>query len=136
VIYSVIFIERRGVDDPCGAISVHGVNGSGASSPSGSSRTATTAPGWNGVVRDAMVQKFGADGVRGLLYGDFSQFLAQALGLRRRGGVRLRDGVGVVQALGQDHAAPRREEVEREGLDIRRSGPPAYPDFAMRSGSF
>ena len=30
--------------------------------------------GWNGVVRDEMVKKYGSDGVRGLLYGDCSQF--------------------------------------------------------------
>src|SRR5204863_1967176 len=27
VVYAVAFFDRRGVDDPCGAISVHGVNG-------------------------------------------------------------------------------------------------------------
>ena len=34
------------------------------------------------VVRDAHVARYGADGVRGLFYGDASQFAAQLLGVR------------------------------------------------------
>jgi Amt family ammonium transporter len=33
--------------------------------------------GWNGVIRPEYVEKYGADGVRGLLYGDPTQILAQ-----------------------------------------------------------
>jgi len=35
--------------------------------------------GWNGVVREEYVKLYGSDGVRGLLYGDFSQFIMQII---------------------------------------------------------
>jgi Amt family ammonium transporter len=33
--------------------------------------------GWNGVVRDDFVKKYGSDGARGILYGDASQLVMQ-----------------------------------------------------------
>ena len=44
VVVSVFFWEARGVDDPVGAISVHGVNGFGACFPSAFSPPANTVP--------------------------------------------------------------------------------------------
>jgi len=35
--------------------------------------------GWNGVVRDEFVKQYGADGVRGILYGDASQLWMQVI---------------------------------------------------------
>jgi len=89
--------------------------------------------GWNGVVREAMVSQYGADGVRGLLYGDFSQFLAQAL------------DVTVLAVFGFAMAyvwfkfsnliTPLRvpRDVEIQGLDIPEVGAPGYPDFVLSS---
>ncbi len=131
VVYSVLFFEKSGVDDPVGAISVHGVNGLWGVLSVGIFANGDYGAGWNGVVRDAMVSKYGADGVRGLLYGDFSQFLAQSL-----------DCV-VVFVFGFAMAwvwfkvsnliTPIRvsEQVEREGLDIPEVGSSGYPDFAL-----
>jgi Amt family ammonium transporter len=79
VVVSVLFFESRGVDDPVGAISVHGINGLWGVVSVGIFATGQYGAGWNGVVRDAMVQAYGSDGVRGLLYGDFSQFIMQCI---------------------------------------------------------
>ena len=56
VVYSVFFFERVGVDDCVGAISVHGVNGLWGVLSVGIFATGEYGAGWNGVVRDAMVQ--------------------------------------------------------------------------------
>jgi len=133
VVYSVLFFEARGVDDPVGAISVHGTCGLWGVLSVGIFANGDYGAGWNGVVRDEMVKLYGSDGVRGLLYGDFSQFLAQAL------------DVAVLVAFGFSMAyvwfkvsnlitpirVPR--EVEIEGLDIPEVGAPGYPDFAIRT---
>ena len=79
VVFSVFFWEARGVDDPVGAISVHGVNGLWGVLSVGIFATGKYGAGWNGVVRDEMVKLYGSDGVRGLLYGDFSQFIMQVI---------------------------------------------------------
>jgi Amt family ammonium transporter len=79
-----------------------------------------------------MVQAYGSDGVRGLLYGDFSQFIMQAI------------DAGTVIVFGfvmayvwfkiSDMITPIRvpEEVEIEGLDGPEMGTFGYPDFLMR----
>ena len=90
VVVSVFFFEERGVDDPVGAISVHGVNGLWGVLSVGIFATGQYGAGWNGVVRDAMVKAYGSDGVRGLLYGDFSQFVMQAIDCVVLCGLRLR----------------------------------------------
>src|SRR5437899_9199454 len=79
VVLSVFFLEARGVDDPVGAISVHGANGLWGVLSVGIFATGEYGAGWNGVVRDGRVQLYGSDGVRGLLYGDFSQFFMQII---------------------------------------------------------
>jgi Amt family ammonium transporter len=66
VVVSVFFWEKRGIDDPVGAISVHGVNGLWGVLSVGIFATGEYGAGWNGVVR-------------GLLYGDFSQFVMQVI---------------------------------------------------------
>ncbi len=134
VVYSVLFWENAGIDDPVGAISVHGINGLWGLISLGIFANGAYGAGWNGVVRDEFVKLYGSDGVRGLLYGDPSQFVAQLL-----------DAV-VVAVFGfamayvwfklSDKITPIRvsEEVEYEGLDIPEVGAPAYPDFATHKG--
>ena len=70
VVESVFFFERRGIDDPVGAISVHGVNGAWGVLSLGIFADGSYGDGWNGV----------AGNVKGLLHGDSSQFVAQCVG--------------------------------------------------------
>lgn len=74
VIWSCLFIERvLGIDDPVGAISVHGVNGAWGAIALGLFADGSYAPreNFNGV----------AGNVTGLLYGSGGQLLAQLIGV-------------------------------------------------------
>ncbi len=129
VLVSVFFLERQGVDDPVGAISVHGINGLWGMLSLGIFANGKYGSGWNGVVRETFVSRYGCDGVRGLLYGDISQLGAQVL------------GAAVVAACAfclaallfrlSDRIWPMRvsRETELEGLDIPEVGARGYPDF-------
>ena len=134
VVFSVFFFENHGVDDPVGAISVHGVNGLWGLLSLGIFANGQYGAGWNGVVRQEFVKQYGSDGVRGLLYGDPGQLVMQAI------------NCAVVIVFGftmawvwfklSDKITPIRvdAEVEIEGLDGPEMGTMAYPDFAVHSG--
>jgi ammonium transporter, Amt family len=131
VVLSVFFFEARGIDDPVGAISVHGTNGLWGVLSVGIFANGVYGAGWNGVVREEMVKLYGSDGVRGLLYGDFSQFIMQVI------------DAGVVAIFGfvmayvwfkvSDLITPIRvsKETEIEGLDLPEMGVLGYPDFQL-----
>ncbi len=71
VCWSVYFVDRvLRIDDPVGAISVHGVCGAWGVLSLGLLADGTYGDGWNGV----------AGGVKGLFYGDAGQFGAQVIG--------------------------------------------------------
>jgi ammonium transporter, Amt family len=130
VVYSVFFWEARGIDDPVGAISVHGVNGVWGVLAVGIFANGAYGAGWNGVVRDEFVKTYGSDGVRGLLYGDPSQLVMQAL----NAGVVLVFGfvMAYVWFKVSDLITPIRvsKEVEIEGLDMAEVGVPGYTDMS------
>ena len=134
VVVGVFFWERRGIDDPVGAISVHGVNGLWGLLSVGIFATGEYGAGWNGVVRDEMVKLYGADGVRGLLYGDFSQFIMQIIDCAA---VAI---FGFIMAYVwfkvSDLITPIRvdKETEVEGLDGPEMGTLGYPDFQIHRG--
>src|SRR6266581_4824205 len=117
---AVFFIDGKlRIDDPVGAISVHGVNGLWGILSLGLLADGTYGDGWNGV----------NGAVRGLFYGDASQFVAQAIG-----GVANVVGVGAMAfvaykvtafVVGGHRVAP---EVEELGLDLPEMGALAYPD--------
>ncbi len=116
---SVFFVERRlRIDDPVGAISVHGTCGLWGILALGLLADGTYGDGWNGV----------AGPVRGLLYGDASQFAAQLIG-----GVTNLVAVGglaylaykVTAVLVGGHRVTA--EVEELGLDLPEMGALAYP---------
>jgi ammonium transporter, Amt family len=120
VCWSVFFIERTlKLDDPVGAISVHGVNGLWGILSLGLLADGTYGDGFNGV----------KGAVTGLFYGDASQFLAQVVG-----GVANIVGVGVLTVVAwqvtslvtKGHRVSA--EVEELGLDIPEMGALAYPD--------
>jgi ammonium transporter, Amt family len=71
VVESVLFFDRVAkIDDPVGAISVHGVNGAWGVLSLGLFADGVYGDGWNGVPGT----------VKGLFYGDASQFAAQCVG--------------------------------------------------------
>jgi len=71
VVLAAFFIDQKlKVDDPVGAIAVHGVNGAWGVLALGLFADGTYGDGWNGV----------AGTVKGLFYGDASQFVAQLIG--------------------------------------------------------
>ena len=72
VVESVYFVEGKlKLDDPVGAISVHGVNGAFGCLALGIFADGSYGDGWNGV----------AGTVKGLFSGDPSQFFAQCVGV-------------------------------------------------------
>lgn len=78
-----------------------------------------------------MVQAYGSDGVRGLLYGDFSQFIMQVIDCAA---VAV---FGFLMACAwfkfSDLITPIRvdRETELEGLDGPEMGTLGYPDFQI-----
>jgi Amt family ammonium transporter len=125
VVYSVEFWDRRHIDDPCGAISVHGVNGAWGVLALGLFADGTYGVGWNGVGANS------THGVQGLFYGDGGQFIAQVFHVV----------VGFLWAWGitwiifsvakrwmQLRVSP---EAEIEGLDVPEFGALCYPDFVL-----
>src|SRR5262249_36531441 len=72
VAFGVTTLERRfRIDDPVGAISVHGLCGAWGALAVGLLADGTYGEGWNGV----------GGPVRGLVFGDASQLAAQAIGV-------------------------------------------------------
>jgi len=128
VCVSVEFVDRvLRVDDPVGAISVHGANGlwgvisvglfaDGKSNYGGS---------WNGVVGS----------VTGLFYGDASQLVAQLIGVATLVGFVFSFALAtnwVVDILvGQRVGA----KAELEGLDMPEMGALGYPEFELKASA-
>jgi Amt family ammonium transporter len=122
VVGAVFFIERvLKVDDPVGAVAVHGVNGVWGVIALGIFADGTYGAGFNGI----------ATPVKGLLYGGYSQFLAQIIGavtvvvFAYGAGYIMFKGIGAMMG-GMRVSA----EVELEGLDLPEIGVLAYPEFA------
>jgi len=127
VVYSVAFFDRAGVDDPCGAISVHGTNGAWGVLAVGlfadGTYPAKAVGGWNGI----------AGGVKGLFYGDGGQLVAQifhvVVGFAWAWGV-----MWLIFAVGKQFIQIRvSPEAEIEGLDVPEFGVLCYPDFVLTS---
>jgi ammonium transporter, Amt family len=123
---SVEFVDRKlRVDDPVGAISVHGTNGlfgvlcvglfsDGKSNYGGS---------WNGV----------SGSVTGLFYGDAGQLVAQLMGIATLIGFVFTFGFIVnlaVDAFVGQRSSPK---AELEGLDLPEMGQLCYPEFELKS---
>jgi Amt family ammonium transporter len=133
VVISVFFWDNRGVDDPVGAISVHGINGLWGLISVGIFANGKYGLGWNGVERplydkDASVLE---DGVRGILYGDSSQLMAQLLDaavVAVFGFVMAFIWFKVSNLLTPIRVSP---EVELQGLDSPEMGALGYPDFTV-----
>jgi ammonium transporter, Amt family len=128
VIEAAYFIERRlKVDDPVGAIAVHGVCGTFGVLAVGLFANGSYGGGWNGS---------DVEGVKGLLWGDAGQFGAQLLGAVVLWTVifgvaysffRIQDSVS--KAMGKGGIRSK-EADEITGLDVPEMGVPAYPELA------
>jgi Amt family ammonium transporter len=134
VVFSVFFWEKRGIDDPVGAISVHGVNGLWGVLAVGIFADGTYGAGWNGVGATEYLGTTGAalKGVTGLLYGDNKQIIAQLIEVVVAIVWNVVAGGFFFWLIGKVLGSNRvSAEVEKEGLDVPETGVPAYPDFVM-----
>jgi Amt family ammonium transporter len=127
VIESVFFVERKlKLDDPVGAISVHGVCGTFGVLCVGIFANGSYGGGWNGSP---------ATGVKGIIKGDWGQLGAQALGAAVIWTVilgvafaffKIQDTISKARGKGGIRSA---EEDEIMGLDLPEMGVQAYPEF-------
>src|SRR3954452_5233163 len=129
VIEAVFFVERRlKLDDPVGAISVHGVCGVFGVLAVGIFANGSYGDGWNGSPATG-------HGVEGLIKGDGGQFGAQLLGAAVLCTVMF--GIAYAFFKIQDMSSKSsgkggirsKEEDEVTGLDIPEMGVHAYPEF-------
>jgi Amt family ammonium transporter len=129
VVWSVFFFDRLKIDDPVGAISVHGVNGLWGVLAVGLFSDGSYGAGWNGVGATDYLGVAGR-GVTGLFYGDSKQLIAQfaEAGACIAWNVVL-GGVAfwiIGKVLGSNRVSA---EVEIAGLDVPEMGIPGYPEF-------
>jgi Amt family ammonium transporter len=127
VCVSVAFVEKvLKVDDPVGAVSVHGCCGIWGVIAVGLFADGKSNYGgaWNGVTGS----------VTGLFYGDASQLVAQLLGVATLVGfvfvMSFVFGFVIDRVMGQRVNA----KTELEGLDLPEIGALAYPEFELKSG--
>jgi len=124
----VLFNERViKVDDPCGAISVHGYGGWLGAVCVGIFADGTYGAGWNGVGATTYLGKAG-QGVTGLLYGDYRQFFTQLGGATFMALYVFAFTYLVFSLVNATSPMRVSKEVELEGLDVPEFGLPAYPE--------
>jgi Amt family ammonium transporter len=122
VCISVFFIDRTlKIDDPVGAVSVHGVNGAWGVLSLGLFADGTYGDGYNGI----------AGGVKGLFYGGGSQFAAQCIGTLTNIIFVFTASYVFFKILDKVVGLRVPQEVEIEGLDQAEVGATAYPEFQL-----
>jgi Amt family ammonium transporter len=123
------------IDDPCGAISVHGFCGLLGGICVGIFADGTYGAGWNGVGAATYLGVAGK-GVSGLLYGDTNQFLVQLMG----GAICATWAFGatfiVFKVINSVRSMRVTADVERQGLDVPEFGMAAYPEDAVHASEF
>jgi len=118
------------VDDPCGAISVHGYCGLFGGLCVGIFADGTYGAGWNGIGASTYLGTAG-QGVTGLLYGDTSQFLCQLVGATVCALWAFGATFAVFKVVNAVRSMRPVEEDERDGLDMPQFGLLAYPEDAL-----
>jgi Amt family ammonium transporter len=116
-VFGVIFVERIGIDDPIGAVAVHGMSGVWG----------TLACGLFAV--PALADKL-ATGHGGLVYtGSFHQLGVQALGIVAVGAFSFGTSFAALWALNRVWGIRVEPGVESQGLDVHEHGMWGYPEF-------
>src|ERR671935_50555 len=116
-VFGVIAVERVGIDDPIGAVAVHGMSGVWG----------TLACGLFAV---PLLAKNLATGTGGLVYtGSFHQLGVQALGLVAVGAFTFSASFAGLWALKKLWGIRVEEHVETAGLDVSEHGMWGYPEF-------
>ena len=133
VIEAIIFIEKKGIDDPVGAIGVHLVHGIFGVLCVGIFASGEYGAGWNGTTKGAAAT---ATGVTGILYD--GELGARQLGAQAAGALTILTVIfGISWAFWKIQNAVMKggirptEEVELEGMDIPEMGMLAYPEDAV-----
>ncbi len=141
VIETVFFVERKlKLDDPVGAISVHGVCGLFGVLCVGIFSNGDYGQGWNGMLdADGNPLTLGGNGVVGVLYSShgWGQLASQALGgltvLIVGGGLSY--GFFKIQNTLMKGGIRVDREMELEGVDIPEMGVMGYPEFMGAAAS-
>jgi Amt family ammonium transporter len=128
VVESVVFVERRlRIDDPVGAVSVHGVNGLWGALAVGLFADGTYGDGLNSV---------SGFGVRGLFYhGGAGQLAAQAIGVFSCLVYVSIVSILVYKGIGALVGHRVGKEIEYEGLDLAEMGVAGYNGVIMDKAS-
>jgi Amt family ammonium transporter len=116
-VFGVIFVERIGIDDPIGAVAVHGMSGV-----------------WGtlacGLFAFPVLASNLATGTKGLVYGGgFHQLGIQALGLVAVGAFTFGTSFGCLFVLPKIWGIRVEPAVESQGLDVHEPGMWGYPEF-------
>jgi Amt family ammonium transporter len=116
-VYGVIFVERIGIDDPIGAVAVHGMSGVWG----------TLATGLFAV---PLLAKNLATGTGGFVYtGSFHQLGIQTVGLLAVGAWTFSASFGILWTLNKLWGIRVDPETETAGLDVSEHGMWGYPEF-------
>jgi ammonium transporter, Amt family len=124
-VLGVLQLEKRGIDDPVGAIGVHAFSGLWGLIAVGIFADGTFGDGYNGV----------SGGVTGLLYGhhQFGQLLAQCVAGAVCVGWNFLAAGAAFLMIGRIFRTNRvSPQVEVAGLDVPEMGTPGYPEFVSR----
>jgi Amt family ammonium transporter len=126
VVGAVVWVERKAkVDDPVGAVAVHGANGLWGVLALGLFADGSyPSSGWNAV----------RGPVKGLFYGDGGQFVAQIVGAATCVVFCSLMCIAFFKILNATVGMRVSEEAEIAGLDIPEMGAMAYPDFLEAQG--
>jgi len=126
VVYVVLLLDHKlKVDDPVGAVAVHGANGLWGVLALGLFADGKYGDGFNGV----------AGGVKGLFYGETGQFLAQLTSAVTLVIWCSLASVIFFKVLDKTLGLRSKPEDEIAGLDLPEMGALAYPDFLEAQGS-
>lgn len=123
VVFATLFIERTlKIDDPVGAIAVHGVCGAWGILALGLFADGAYGDGWNGVQGT----------VKGLLHGDASQLMAQSVGVMVNFLFIFTVSYMFFKIIDRLIGNRVSARAELRGLDLSEMGISGYPEFALK----